>query len=79
MDKFTASANMASFLLEKMGSVCGVWSGSMPAKEQRALFGQFIGKGTITIDGNDETLKHVKKVCFGADWIETFYRTWKAL
>jgi hypothetical protein len=67
---------LAHFLLSNTGSVCGCYIGTMKAKDQRALFGQFIGKGRIIIDGSDETVKHVIKVCFGLDYDVTFNRKW---
>jgi hypothetical protein len=70
------ATNLAFFLLEKTGSVCGVWAGNMPADEQRALFGRFLGKGRVHIDGSEETLRHTRKVCFGLDYEETYRATW---
>lgn len=61
------AAQLAFFLLEKTGSVLGEWSGKMPASAQRGLFGRFIGKGTIVIDGERETVCNRVKVCFGLD------------
>jgi hypothetical protein len=72
MDKFEAVANLAFFLLERTGSVCGKWEGKLSAKEQRTLFGHFIGKGLLLIDGSTETVKHVVKVCFGLDYDVTY-------
>lgn len=62
------AANLAFFLLEKTGTIFGRWAGRMTAAEQRALFGRFIGKGTIIIDGATETLCNRVKVCFGHDF-----------
>lgn len=62
------AANLAFFLLEKTGSVCGKWCGRMLAQDQRNLFGRYIGKGIIIINGEDETIRNRVKVCFGADW-----------
>lgn len=76
MNKFTAVANMAIFLTEQTGSCLGKWTGKMSAKDQKALFGAFIGKGEIVIDGETETLKHVRKVCFGMDYDVTFTSAW---
>ena len=45
------SANLALFLLSQTGSIFGVYSGNMTAKEQRNLFGKFIGKGMLIING----------------------------
>ena len=79
MVKFEAATNLAHFLLEKTGSVFGVWQGRLTAKEQRALFGKFIGKGLLIIDGTQEILQHVIKVCFGLDYDINFSRKWVEL
>lgn len=73
------AANLALFLTEKTGSCLGTWKGKLPAAEQRGLFGQFLGKGTIEIDGAAETLVHWVTVCFGQDYDVTFNRKWSAL
>lgn len=62
------AAELAFFLLEQTGSVCGKWEGRMSAAEQRALFGRFLGKGVIEIDGTEETLRNRVSVCYGMDW-----------
>ena len=76
MTKFEAAENIAFFLLEKTGSVLGYWYGKLSAKEQRALFGQFIGKGNIVIDGEREEIFNRVKVCFGLDYDDRNYRKW---
>jgi len=73
------AANLALFLLEKTGTVFGEWEGRMTAAEQRALFGQFIGKGTIIINGAEETICNQVKVCFGLDVDRRNYRDWRNL
>jgi hypothetical protein len=73
------AANLAIFLTEKTGSCLKTWKGRLSAAEQRDLFGQFLGKGTIEIDGTAETLAHWVKVCFGQDFNVTFERKWGAL
>jgi hypothetical protein len=73
------AANLAFFLLEKTGSVCGTWSGRLTAAQQRGLFGKFLGKGTLSIDGAAETLQHSVKVCFGLDYEVTAELSFKAL
>ncbi len=70
------AANLAFFLLDRAGSVCGKWSGRMRAKEQRTLFGQFLGKGWLTINGGDETVRHSVQTCFGLDSTTTARGTW---
>jgi hypothetical protein len=62
------AANLASFLQEKTGSVCGRWRGRMTASQQRDLFGRFLGKGLLVIDGANERIHMIVKVCFGADF-----------
>lgn len=73
------AANLAIFLLTKTGSIWGEWYGRMPAAEQRALFGRFIGKGVIVINGLDETILNRVKVCFGLDWDDRNVTRWQAL
>lgn len=62
------AANLAFFLLEKTGSVLGVWQGKLSADAQRKLFGRFIGRGTIIVNGETETICNRVKVCFGQDY-----------
>lgn len=66
--KIDYAANLAFFLLERTGSIFSEISGKMTAAEQRALFGRFIGKGQIVINGTEETICNRVKVCFGLDW-----------
>lgn len=73
------AANLAAFLLEKTGTVLGLWKGRMPAKKQRELFGRFIGKGQIVIDGEHETICNRVKVCFGHDYDDRNLMRWNAL
>jgi hypothetical protein len=61
------AANLAMFLLAETGTVCGKWIGRMTARDQRLLFGRFLGKGNLVINGETETIKHFVKVCFGLD------------
>jgi hypothetical protein len=61
------AANLSFFLLDQTGSVFGRWTGRMSAAEQRALFGRFLGKGTLIINGTNETVAMSVKVCFGLD------------
>lgn len=73
------AAQLALFLLEKTGSIFGEWSGRLTAAEQRVLFGQFIGKGLIIIDGTQETICNRVKVCFGLDYDDRNVRHWRDL
>ena len=79
ISKTDFAASLAAFLLEKKGSVLGSWRGKLTATEQRSLFGRFLGKGTIIINGTEETLIHRIKVCFGLDWEDTASLAWRDL
>ena len=73
------AANLAFFLQRETGSIYGKWSGNMPANQQRQLFGRFLGKGTLGIDGATERLTMTVKVCFGTDWDVRDNLTWAQL
>lgn len=73
------ASNLALFLLEKTGSVTGCYASRMTAAEQRALFGQYLGKGRIVIDGKNETICNRVKVCFGLDFDDRNVRQWRSL
>lgn len=73
------AANLALFLTERKGSCFATWQGKMTAKDQRDLFGRFIGKGTIVIDGVEETVLNRVSVCFGCDWDDRNITSWRNL
>ena len=73
------ASNLAIFLTDRTGSCLNIWSGKMTAAEQRALFGRYIGKGEIVINGSDETIANRVKVCFGLDCDDRNVTRWKAL
>lgn len=73
------AANLAFFLLEKTGKTTGLWSGKMTAAEQRNLFGRFLGKGRIVIDGYNEIIFNRVQVCFGHDYDDRNVTRWVAL
>jgi hypothetical protein len=77
--KVDFAAQLALFLLEHTGSIWGRFRGKMPAAQQRALFGRFIGKGDIIINGEEETVEMIRRVCFGTDWDRVGYTKWAAL
>ena len=80
MNKFQLAQDIAFFLLERTGSVCGQWKGKLTAKEQRELFCVFFGKGTLYIDGTKETVEHVVTVGFGQDYdITNSGKWWEAV
>ena len=72
-------ALLALFLTERTGSCLKTWCGRMPAAQQRALFGVYLGKGKIWIDGAAETVEHYVTVCFGMDAECTASLKWSAL
>lgn len=73
------AAKLALFLLDKKGTIFGTWVGKLTATEQRELFGKFLGKGKIVIDGEHETLANRVKVCFGHDWDDRNVTKWSSL
>lgn len=79
MNKFEIAENLAAFLVKQTGSVLNRVAVKMNAKEQRDLFGSYLGKGTIIIDGSEERLIHQVSVCFGQDYDNTFDKAWKDL
>ena len=79
MTKYEAAENLAAFLMETKGSVLAFWNGHMPAKQQRALFGRFLGKGNLVICGQTEEVRHNAKRCFGLDFETTACISWRDL
>lgn len=73
------AANLALFLTLNEGSCYRHWRGHMRAADQRTLFGEFLGKGRILIDGDSEMLFHTRKVCFGLDSDVTHRIPWRDL
>lgn len=68
--KYDIAANMALFLATNGKSIYSTWAGNMKAADQRAIFGAFLGKGTIYIDGENDAAYCMVTVCFGTD-VET--------
>jgi hypothetical protein len=73
------AANLAIFLTQETGSCFSKWAGRLTAAEQRALFGRFLGRGRIVIDGTTETVCNRVKVCFGLDYDDRNITSWRAL
>ncbi len=73
------AANLAIHLIEQTGSIFGRTEAKMSAADQRKLFGRFIGKGTIVIDGERETVSNRVQVCFGQDYDYRNTTSWKTL
>jgi hypothetical protein len=61
------AANLAMYIQAQTGSVCGYVEARMTAAEQRSLFGRYLGKGVICIDGAHEMISMRVKVGFGFD------------
>ncbi|MEW6345556.1 MAG: hypothetical protein RXR20_25915 [Paraburkholderia sp.] len=64
-NRFELAARLALFLVARTGDRLAKWQGTLLAAEQRALFGRFFGKGTLTIDGTRERIKHTVTRSFG--------------
>lgn len=79
MLKFTPAENLAALLVEKTGSVWGEYRAKMTAAEQRELFGRYLGKGLICIDGEKETVSNRVVVAFGADYDYREVTSWRDL
>lgn len=79
MSAYQYVENLTEFLQQKKGTCLSIWSGKMPAADQRKLFGRYLGKGTIVIDGKSETICNRVKVCFGLDWDDRSVTSWRDL
>lgn len=73
------AAKLAIFLTNKVSTPLGQYRARMTAAQQRELFGRVIGRGTIVIDGENETVRNRVKVCFGADYDDRNITAWRAL
>ena len=67
-DHYNIAANCGCFLALQGLSIFGRWSGRLAAQQQRELFGTYLGKGLLTIDGQNDTVSHSVTVCFGTDY-----------
>lgn len=74
-------SNLSFFLLEKTGSVTGkvVLRKGMLKAQQVALFGRYLGKGAIEIDGSTEMVQRWVTRGFGADFEIMNDISWKDL
>lgn len=73
------AAAMAFFLMDNAGSIFGRFVGYMKAADQRLIFGRFIGKGLIILNGSDETVGLNVSVCFGTMRDTVWQRRWSEL
>lgn len=73
------AANLAQFLLENTGSVCGIIVTRIRATDQRKLFGRFLGRGSVEIDGDQEEVVHRYTSCYGQSIENTGVWTFRAL
>ena len=73
------AANLAFCLLERTGSIFGRIAIRLTAAEQRELFGRYLGKGRIVIDGSQETIANRVQIAFGADYEDRSTTAWSAL
>jgi hypothetical protein len=79
MNKWTAIENLTAFVHAQTGSIFGTWKGKMSAIEQRDLFGRYLGKGQIIINGDDTSICNRVKVCFGLDYDDRNHIYWAQL
>jgi hypothetical protein len=79
IDSIDRAANLAHFLLARTGTIFGSWHGRLTADAQARLLGRKLGKGLIVIDGENETIAHFRKVCFGTDFDCTERLAWRDL
>lgn len=56
MSKSDIVTNLTFFLLENTDSIFGIYKERMTAAKQRELFGCFLGKGKIIINGLNEDI-----------------------
>ena len=76
MSKSDIVTNLTFFLLENTGSIFGIYKERMSAIEQRKLFGCFLGKGKIIINGLDEDICCRIKIAFGGDYEDRYSMRW---
>lgn len=79
ISKYDVGFNLANFLLDKTGSIFGIWNDHMLKKDQLNLFGMYLGKGNIYINGATERISHTVSRCFGTDFETTFSKMWNEL
>lgn len=79
MSKDDIVINLAFFLLENTGSIFGIYKERMSAFEQRKLFGCFLGKGKIIINGLEEDICCRIKIAFGSDYEDRYSMRWTEL
>lgn len=78
-NRFEVAAKLGMFLVSRKGTCLGQWRGRLSAQEQRTLFGRFLGKGELTIDGTNERIRHSVSRCFGLDYEITADIAWRDL
>jgi hypothetical protein len=79
MINWTIIENLTLFVQAQTGSIFGTWTGRLTAAEQRELFGRYIGKGKIIINGDDTTICNRVRVCFGLDYDDRNMTSWSQL
>lgn len=65
---YETASHIAFFLISQGKKSYEEWDGYMPAKKQREVFGVYLGRGRIFVDGLNETISMTVKVCFGLDF-----------
>jgi len=76
---YSTIENVTAYLVEKTGSSLGYHKEKMSKAKQVELFGMYFGKGTICINGTEETICNRVKVCFGLDYDDRNVKAWRDL
>jgi len=68
--------SMSALVIARCDSPWGRVTLKMNKAEQVAMFGQYMGRGTIIVDGEAEEVRHVVSCCFGQDYEVTKTVKW---
>lgn len=66
---YELAAKIGIFLISKGLHSWDSWSGKMLKKDQMEAFGVYFGKGTIHVDGLEESITSIVSCCFGTDYM----------
>lgn len=72
-DRHEVAANMAHLLLANGHGIFDTTELRMTAADQRRVFGLFLGKGSLVIDGGNDRVSNMSVTCFGMDREATVY------
>lgn len=74
-NRYDVAANIAHVLMANGAGIFDTITGNISAKDQRRVFGLFLGKGKLIIDGQKDTVCATYQTAFGGDqersvWME---------